>query len=99
MPHIDLVKSVEKSLFAGVYSEKATHKQKITSRYAGKYAVYRLDWSPGKLIWSINGRQVFEATFETNEKLFLNITSIVTKKISASSPAPMKIDWVRCYQD
>lgn len=102
VPLIDIARIAKNLTFSNVWGIKGEKPEKKTSKMpAGKfqnnYFVYCLEWSPGKLIWKINGVTVAAHNGGVpDEPMYLAFSSVVTD--SSASGASMNIDWVRCFE-
>ncbi|PZX12758.1 glycosyl hydrolase family 16 [Breznakibacter xylanolyticus] len=62
------------------------------------YHIFTLDWTPGKLVWKINGEVVNQQTNNVpDQPMYIALSSHVTDDKIGSLPVEMDIDWVRCY--
>ncbi len=70
------------------------------------FHVYRVDWSPGMIIWYLDGVERFRSTqsVPTDVKMFLLLNLAVggnwpgDPDAATPFPAAMEVDWVRVYQ-
>jgi beta-glucanase (GH16 family) len=73
---------------------------------ARKFSVYRVDWSPGMIVWSVDGVEMFRSTrsVPSDEKMFLLINLAVggnwpgAPDAQTPFPAALEVDWVRVYR-
>ncbi len=108
MPHIDVAKMDGGKLRFGSYwgniDEKKGVNKKLSriggSRFADEFFIYGIEWSPERIIWSINGVPVMKQTGDVpQEEMYVAISAGVTRSLSESQlPAGMEIDWVRVYR-
>lgn len=72
--------------------------------FADKYYIYSLMWTPEKLVWYVNGVEVY--TYKgtiPQEPMYILLSShmksdaMPEKEMSKPVNAEMAIDWVRCY--
>ena len=67
------------------------------SKFTGKYFVYSLEWSPEKIVWSINNVEVKTQTSNIpDQPLYIVLNSGVIGD-QPTIPTRLEIDWVRCY--
>lgn len=92
-------------VYWGKLIKKQLQKQETSvggAHYAKDYYIYSLEWTPGKLIWKINGLEAMQASDKMiDQPLYLALSSgLLTDKVDTSQvPGFMRIDWVRCYQE
>ncbi len=78
----------------GVKNDTATIS---ASRFNGKYFIYSLEWSPEKIVWSINNVEVKSQTSNIpDQPLYVVLNSGVIGD-QPNIPTRMEVDWVRCY--
>lgn len=70
------------------------------SSLAKNFYIYTLDWTENKIIWKINGMEVFSSTDGIpQEPLYLLLSAGIQKDINNENlPSAFEIDWVRCYE-
>lgn len=70
------------------------------TNFTKDYFIYTLDWTENKLIWKINGIEVFSTTQGIpNEPLFLILSAGLQHEPNQDfNEAAFEIDWVRCYE-
>ncbi|HAM99398.1 MAG TPA: hypothetical protein DCQ26_12390 [Marinilabiliales bacterium] len=70
------------------------------SAFAKDYFIYSLEWSPEKLIWKINGMEVFTTTSGIPEEpLYMMLSAGIQNNTATEQlPSAFEIDWVRCYE-
>lgn len=107
VPHIDVARMEKGKLFCNYFwSPRAGQapSKSVSKTGGGKYTsdffIFELEWSPGKLIWRINGK-----TFKTQssgvpqDAMYLVFSTNLKKGASDSGlPAAMEIDWIRVYK-
>jgi hypothetical protein len=72
-------------------------KTKLGARYAADTFIFTLEWSADKLVWKINGVEVFrQTTGVPQEPMYISLAGGVDKPIGSMSS--MEIDWIRVYQ-
>ncbi len=72
----------------------------IGSTFTKDYFIYSLDWSENKLVWKINGMEVFSTNQGVpNEPLYLMLSAGIQKEPSQEfETSSFEIDWVKCYE-
>ncbi|MBN2395573.1 MAG: family 16 glycosylhydrolase [Candidatus Atribacteria bacterium] len=108
LPHIDVAKA-QKKLQLGNFWGNLTEPNGVRkfsskvglSKLSNDFYIYRLEWTPGKLVWKINGLTIATATAGVpQDPMYLNFSSALYKDTNGTVlPASMEIDWVRCYQE
>ncbi len=104
LPHIDIAKTSPcGKLFPGNISgredkPKVNHAKINGLDWTNDFFIYSLEWAPNKLIWRINGVEVYTQTENIpHEPMYLILSSGVSNPNSDVN-AVMEIDWVKCYQ-
>jgi len=105
LPHIDVARYEKGRLYSNYFWGKGNKPQKSISktagkRYEGDYYIYSLEWSPGKLVWKINGK-VFKTQTSgvPQEAMYINFSCNLKKDAHENNlPSAMEIDWVRVYK-
>jgi len=103
VPHIDVAKLENNKLFAS-YFWNGGNSRSISktggAKFTSDFYIFSLEWSPGKLVWKINGK-----TFKTQtsgvpqEEMYLVFSTALKEWASDKGlPAAMEIDWVRAYK-
>lgn len=97
-PHIDICRTSGGRIWAD-FSPAPDKKVKtsIGSRYANDFFIYSLEWTSDKLVWKINGEEVFRQTSNIPQEPMYILFSGGTEK-PINSMTAMEIDWVRIYQ-
>ncbi len=97
-PHIDICRtSASKVWFDYFPSTGKVFKSSVGSKYANNYYIFTLEWTSDKLVWKINGTEVFRQTSEVpQEPMYVLLAGGLDKPINGM--ATMDIDWVRVYQ-
>ena len=97
-PHIDICRTGKGKVWMDFFNNgnKAV-KTSIGGKYGRSFYIYTLEWTAGKLVWKINGYEVFRQTGNVpDEPMYINFSGGLDKPMSGSSS--MEIDWVRVYQ-
>lgn len=104
LPHIDVVKTSScGKLFPGNVSgnedkPKVNHAKIKGLDWTKDFFIYSLEWTPTKLIWRINGVEVYSQTENIpHDPMYLVLSSGVSNPNSDVN-AVMEIDWVKCYK-
>jgi len=97
-PHIDICRTSKGKVWSDYFSAKGnTAKTSIGSRYANDFFIFTLEWTSDKLVWKINGVEVFVQTSNVpQEPMYVNLAGGLDKPISGMTS--MEIDWIRVYQ-
>ncbi len=108
LPHVDVAKMEQGKLYYGNFwgniAEKGGVNKKIrkkaAEKYTGDYFIYSIEWTPEKLVWKINNKQVLTQTRGIpSEPMYLVLSAGVTNGVTEHQlPAKMEIDWVKIYQ-
>jgi beta-glucanase (GH16 family) len=98
-PHIDICRTNKGKVWFDMFStDGKSVKTTLGSRYSNDFFIFTLEWTADKLLWKINGVNVFEQTSNVpQEAMFINFAGGLEKPINGS--ATMEIDWVRVYQN
>lgn len=73
--------------------------ESISGLKAGEFYIFRLEWSAGSLVWTINGREILTVSQNIPAfKMHLNAASIVVTEPTESLPHQFEIGWIRFYQ-
>lgn len=97
-PHIDICRTSNGKVWAD-YAPEAGRlaKSSIGSRYANDFYIYTLEWTPDKLIWRINGEEIFRQKSNVpQEPMYILLAGGLDKPINGMTT--MEVDWVRVYQ-
>jgi hypothetical protein len=97
-PHLDICRTSSGKVWFDYFSSKGnTSKTSIGSRYSNDYFIYSLEWTSDKLVWKINGTEVFSQTSDIpQEPMYVLLAGGLDKPINGLST--MEIDWVRVYK-
>ncbi len=97
-PHIDICRTSNGKVWSDYFStSERVRKTSIGSRYANDFFIYTLEWTSDKLVWKINGEEIFQQTSDVPmEPMYVLLASGVDKPINGMTT--MEIDWVRVYQ-
>ncbi|HCC69610.1 MAG TPA: glycoside hydrolase family 16 [Bacteroidales bacterium] len=96
-PHIDICRTGKGKVWMDFFSNgKSSARTSIAGKYGRGFYIYTLEWTSNKMIWKINGYEVFRHTGNIpDEPMYLNFSGGLDKPISGSSS--IEIDWVRVY--
>jgi beta-glucanase (GH16 family) len=97
-PHIDICRTSTGKVWFDYFSAGGgSAKTSIGSRYTKGFFIYTLEWTSDKLIWKINGNEVFRQTSDVpQEPMYVILSGGLDKPIH--SMTSMEIDWVRVYK-
>lgn len=97
-PHIDICRTSNGKVWTDFAADPGRFsKNSIGSRYANDFYIYSLEWTPDKLVWKINGEEIFRQTSNVpQEPMYVLLSGGLDKPISGMTT--MEIDWVRVYQ-
>ena len=97
-PHIDICRTSNNKVWTDFVADPGRFsKSSIGPRYANDFYIYTLEWTQDKLIWKINGEEIFRQTSNVpQEPMYVLLAGGLDKPISGMTT--MEIDWVRVYQ-
>jgi hypothetical protein len=97
-PHIDICRTTKGKVWFDMFTNDGkSSKTSLGSRYANDYFIYTLEWTSDRLVWKINGVDVFQQTSNIpQEAMYINFAGGLEKPINGTTA--MEIDWVRVYQ-
>ena len=97
-PHLDICRTSAGKVWFDYFSSKGNNsKTSIGSRYSNDYFIYALEWTSDKLVWKINGIEVFSQTSDVpQEPMYILLAGGLDKPINGMTS--MEIDWVRVYK-
>ncbi|MBE0676014.1 MAG: glycoside hydrolase family 16 protein, partial [Bacteroidales bacterium] len=97
-PHIDICRTGKGKVWFDIFrSEKSPAKASLPGKYAGSFYIFTLEWTPEKLVWKVNGEEVFAQTGNIpQEPMYISLAGGVNTPLS--TVANMEIDWVRVYK-
>ena len=97
-PHVDICRTSGNKVwfdYSPVQGKKA--RTSIGSRYANEFFIYTLEWTSDRMVWKVNGKEVFRQKSDIpNEPMFIHLAGGVEKPINGMTT--MDVDWVRVYQ-
>jgi hypothetical protein len=98
VPHIDICRASKgKILFDIFRSEKSLAKASLPAKYSKDFYIYSLEWTADKLVWRVNGEEVFVQTGNIpQEPMYISLAGGVESPVNTISN--MEIDWVRVYK-
>ncbi len=72
----------------------------VSNLKSGKSYIFGIEKTKGKVVWKINDIVLHEiSTIDFNFPVHINLATIVVNEVpSASLPAALTVDWVRCYK-
>ncbi len=97
-PHIDICRTSNNKIWTDFVADPGRFsKSSIGPRYANDFYIYTLEWTQDKLVWKINGEEIFRQTSNVpQEPMYVLLAGGLDKPISGMTT--MEIDWVRVYQ-
>ena len=97
-PHLDICRTSAGKVWFDYFPAKGNvSKTAIGSRYSNDYFIYTLEWTSDKLVWKINGIEVFSKTTDVpQEPMYVLLAGGLDKPINGMTS--MEIDWVRVYK-
>ncbi len=97
-PHLDICRTSAGKVWCDYFPNKGNvSKTAIGSRYSNDYFIYTLEWTPDKLVWKINGSEIFSKTTDVpQEPMYILLAGGLDKPINGLTS--MEIDWVRVYK-
>jgi len=97
-PHIDICRTSNGKVWTDFAAEPGRFsKTSIGSRYANDFYIYTLEWTSDKLVWKINGEEIFRQTSNVpQEPMYILLAGGLDKPMNGM--ATMEVDWVRVYQ-
>ena len=97
-PHLDICRTSGGKVWFDYFPAKGSiSKTNIGSRYSNDYFIYTLEWTSDKLIWKINGTEVFSQTSDIpQEPMYVLLAGGLDKPVNGITA--MEIDWVRVYK-
>lgn len=72
--------------------------------FSNGYHIYALDWQPKRLMWLIDGKEVFRTNKAPNEKMNLILNTAIggnwpgRPDVTTWKSPTMKIDWIKVFQ-
>jgi len=106
VPQIDIFKCYNNKLYLSTFwgnpAETSGIQRDTTSisasKFAGKYIIFSLEWSPEKMVWRINNVEVkIQVSNIPGDSMYLVLNSGVVGD-SPQVPTRLEVDWFRCYQ-
>jgi hypothetical protein len=97
-PHVDICRTGAGKIWFDYFNGKGSlTKTSISSRYSNDYFIYTLEWTPDRLVWKINGTEVFTQTSDIpQEPMYILLAGGLDKPVNSTTS--MEIDWVRVYK-
>jgi hypothetical protein len=97
-PHIDICRTSNNKVWTDFVADPGRFSRtSIGPRYANDFYIYTLEWTPDKLVWKINGIEIFRQTSNVpQEPMYVLFAGGLDKPISGMTT--MEVDWVRIYQ-
>lgn len=97
-PHINICHTGNGKVWFDIFTNGSTPaKTSLGARYSNDFFIYTLEWTSDKLVWKINGVEVFRQTSGVpQEPMYVLLAGGLDKPINGM--ASMEIDWVRVYR-
>jgi hypothetical protein len=97
-PHLDICRTSAGKVWFDYFSAKGNiSKTSIGSRYSNDYFIYTLEWTSDRLVWKINGTEVFVQTSDIpQEPMYVLLAGGLDKPVIGLTS--MEVDWVRVYK-
>jgi hypothetical protein len=97
-PHIDICRTSNNKVWTDFVADPGRFsKTSIGPRYANDFYIYTLEWSQDKLVWKINGEEIFRQTSNVpQEPMYVLLAGGLDKPINGMTT--MEVDWVKVYQ-
>jgi hypothetical protein len=97
-PHIDICRTSNNKVWTDFVADPGRFsKSSIGPRYANDFYIYTLEWTQDKLVWKINGEEIFRQTSNVPQvPMYVLLAGGLDKPISGMTT--MEVDWVKVYQ-
>lgn len=97
-PHVDICRTEKSKVWMDLFNNGSKGvKTSLGSKYSKDFYIYTLEWTADKMVWKINGMEVFKQTNNIpKEPMYLILSGGLEKPISGAST--MEVDWVRVYK-
>jgi beta-glucanase (GH16 family) len=97
-PHIDICRTSNNKVWTDFVADPGRFsKTSIGPRYANDFYIYTLEWTQDKLVWKINGEEIFRQTSNVpQEPMYVLLAGGLEKPINGMTT--MEVDWVKVYQ-
>ena len=97
-PHLDICRTGKGKVWFDYFSANGNNsKTSLGSKYSNDYFIYSLEWTPDKLVWKINGAEVFTQTSDIpQDAMYVLLAGGLDKPINGMTS--MEIDWVHVYK-
>ncbi len=97
-PHIDICRTGKGKVWFDIFrSEKSSARSSLPGKYSGGFYIYTLEWTPDKLVWKVNGEEVFRQTGNVpQEPMYISLAGGTSTQLG--TVANMEIDWVKVYK-
>jgi beta-glucanase (GH16 family) len=97
-PHIDVCRTSNGKVWADYFPDPGRIlKTSVGSKYANGFYIYTLEWTQDKLVWKINGEEMFRQTSNVPQvPMYVLLAGGLDKPINGMTT--MEVDWVKVYQ-
>lgn len=97
-PHIDICRTSNGKVWSDYAPDPGrVFKKSIKSKYSSDFYIFTLEWTAEKLVWKINGTEIFRQTSDVPaEPMYVLFSGGLNNPINGTST--MEIDWIKVYQ-
>ena len=97
-PHLDICRTSGGKVWFDYFSSGGSYFKDFSGiALSNDYFIYTLEWTADKLVWKINGTEVFSQTSDVpQEPMYVLLAGGLNKPINGMTS--MEIDWVRVYK-
>jgi hypothetical protein len=97
-PHIDICRTSNNKVWTDFVADPGRFsKSSIGPRYANDFYIYTLEWTQDRLVWKINGEEIFRQTSNVpQEPMYVLLAGGLDKPINGMTT--MEVDWVKIYK-
>lgn len=97
-PHIDICRTSDGKVWTDFAPDPGrVFKSSIGAKYASDFYIYTLEWTADKLVWKINGEEIFRQTSNVPQvPMYVLFSGGLNRQISGQTT--MEVDWVKVYQ-
>lgn len=87
-----------KGVMMGTFTNGKGKTMEVTDvKYSSDYFIYTLEWTPSKLVWRVNGVEVYSITGNVpQEPMFISMSSNVVGEGKIGN-ADLSVEWVKVY--
>ncbi len=66
-------------------------------KYSNDYYIYSIEWTPKKILWKVNGVEVYSTTSAPSEEMYIGLSSNVVGEGNIGN-ADLQVEWIKVYQ-